>query len=88
MMGLEFIVLSSIVALIFYLIISIVVGIAAHSRGRGPFAWFLISLLLSPVLALLLLLVFPAKPRSRTKDDYDDAELYRNIRCNRSEPTF
>lgn len=78
---------SAVIVLAIWLGISIMVGFAAHSRGRGPFVWFLFSLIFSPVLALLFLLVFPARTRP-AKDEYDDAALYRNIRRNRNEPTF
>lgn len=62
-----------------WLIVSIVVGIAANSRGRNGFAWFLVSVLLSPILALLFLLVFP--PLTEERDlKFDDAELRKNIR--------
>jgi hypothetical protein len=38
----------------------IVVGVAAHSRrGRNGFGWFLLSLLISPLLAGLLVLALP-----------------------------
>lgn len=39
---------------------SIVVGVGAAARGRSFFAWFLLSLILSPLLAGFLLLVFPS----------------------------
>jgi hypothetical protein len=72
---------------IIWFVVSIFVGIAASSRGRSAFGWFLISLLLSPVLALLFLLVFPPLSDGPTRH-LDDAELQKNIRRNRSEPTF
>jgi hypothetical protein len=65
--------------LFIWLIISVVVGVAANSRGRSGFGWFLISVFLSPILALLFLLVFP--PLTHERDlKFDDAELRKNIR--------
>lgn len=40
-------------------VLSIAVGIGASSRGRSGFGWFLISLLLSPLIGAFLVLVFP-----------------------------
>jgi hypothetical protein len=39
------------------LIFNIIVGVAAKSRGRNGFGWFLIACVISPVLALILVLV-------------------------------
>ena len=41
-----------------WVMLSIVVGVAADSRGRNP-AWFLLALVISPLLAALLLLALP-----------------------------
>jgi hypothetical protein len=41
-----------------WVMLSIVVGVAADSRGRNP-AWFFLALMFSPVLAALLLLALP-----------------------------
>lgn len=51
-----------------WFIFAIVVGIAASSRGRIGFGWFLLSLLLSPVIGLILVLVLPDRspPRDLT----------------------
>ncbi len=42
-----------------WLVCSIVIGVIASSRGRSGFAWFLIAALLSPLIGLVLVLVFP-----------------------------
>src|SRR4051812_32620788 len=48
---------------LFWLIFSIVIGIGAGARGRNGFGWFLLSVVISPLLALIaLLLVGSAKP--------------------------
>jgi hypothetical protein len=41
-----------------WVMLSIVVGVAADSRGRNP-AWFLLALMISPLLAAPLLLALP-----------------------------
>lgn len=42
-----------------YLLFAIAAGIFASSRGRSGFGWFLISLLLSPLISFVFLLVLP-----------------------------
>src|SRR5487761_1469467 len=42
-----------------WLIFAIVVAIAAEARGRNPFGWFLLSVVLSPLVGLILVLVVP-----------------------------
>lgn len=51
--------LLAIVSLIFWVIASIAVGYAATQRGRGSGEWFLLSIFLSPILAVLILLACP-----------------------------
>lgn len=75
------------VVLILWLVISIVVGVGAGSRGRSGIGWFFISVLLSPVLALLLLLVFPAL-KIQDSLEFNDGELRKNIKLGRREPRF
>jgi hypothetical protein len=43
--------------LLAWTLLSIGVGIAAKSRGRLGFAWFVIAMLITPVLALIFLVV-------------------------------
>ena len=40
-----------------YLLLAIAAGIFASSRGRSGFGWFLISLVLSPLISFVFLLV-------------------------------
>lgn len=42
---------------LFYMMFAIAAGIFASSRGRSGFGWFLISLLISPLLGFIFLLV-------------------------------
>lgn len=45
--------------LAFWFLFAIVVGVAAGSRGRSGFGWFLLSMIISPLIGLLLVLVLP-----------------------------
>ncbi len=45
---------------IFWLIASIVVGVIAGSRGRGSGNWFVLSMLISPLLGLILVAMLPS----------------------------
>lgn len=60
-----------------WIVLAIVVGIAASKRRRSAVGWFCVAILISPVLALLLLIAFPMRRRVAL---YDDAALRRNIR--------
>lgn len=42
-----------------WLVFAIVVGIAANSRGRSGFGWFILAAIISPLIALILVLVLP-----------------------------
>jgi hypothetical protein len=42
-----------------WIVVCVVVGIAATARGRSLIAWSLLSVFISPVVGLLLLLVLP-----------------------------
>lgn len=46
--------------------LAILCGVAARSRGRSFILWFLFSLIFSPLLGVLFLLVFPPR-RSRIR---------------------
>jgi hypothetical protein len=45
--------------ILFWFGLAIVIGVAAHYRGRSGFGWFLLSLVISPILTGLLLFVMP-----------------------------
>ena len=52
-----------------WLVCSIVIGVIASSRGRSGFGWFLIATLLSPLIGLILVLVFPKRGQAATAVD-------------------
>src|SRR5262245_55149367 len=43
----------------FYVLLAIAVGIGAEARGRSGFGWVLLSLLLSPIITLIILVLLP-----------------------------
>ena len=42
-----------------WLAFAILVGVVASSRGRSGFGWFCIAALISPLIAILVLMVLP-----------------------------
>ncbi len=46
---------------LFWLILSIVVGIFAGTKNRSGFGWFLLSLFISPIITLILLAILPRR---------------------------
>lgn len=44
---------------LFWLVLAIIVGVAANTRGRSGFGWFLLAAIISPLIAGLLLLALP-----------------------------
>jgi hypothetical protein len=68
-----------IVVSVLWIFVSIMVGFVARSRGRNGVGWFFISILLTPGLAtLLLLLVFP-RLRTQQSSKSNDADLRKDI---------
>ena len=55
----------------FWLILSIAIGIGAASRGRSGFGWFLLSIVISPLIALILLALMPNKAVQTDKPNPD-----------------
>lgn len=63
---------------------SVGVGLAATPRGRGSGSWFLIALVISPLLAILLLLALPTKDeaeRTRARKNGEAGEFRKCPRC-------
>ncbi len=44
-----------------WVVLAVIVGVAASGRGRSGFGWFLLSLLLSPLIGIVLVYVLPKK---------------------------
>ena len=49
--------------IVFWLAVSIAAGIFARNRGRSWLGWFLIAVLISPVIAFIFLLVMKNKKK-------------------------
>src|SRR5688572_13922941 len=45
---------------LFWLLFAIVVGVVASSRGRSGFGWFLLAVVISPLLAIVLVALLPS----------------------------
>jgi hypothetical protein len=50
------------------LVLSFAIAFLAGRRGRNPFAWFLISVFATPVIAGILLLLFPRHRQGQAGD--------------------
>jgi hypothetical protein len=61
---------------ILWFVLSFVVANAASQRGRGKFDWFALSILTSPVLAALFLLLFPPVHHHGGAYPVDDQRLH------------
>ena len=49
---------------LFWLILSIVAGAYANSKNRSGFGWFLLSILLSPIITLIILAILSNRTTS------------------------
>ena len=59
-----------------WLIFSLVVGVAASSRGRSLLRWTFLSMALSPLVGLILVLVFPSR-----RQDFNVPTPETHVRC-------
>lgn len=48
-----------------WIVFSVVIGIGASQRGRSGFGWFVLSVLISPLIGLVLLLLLPRRDEQR-----------------------
>lgn len=68
--------------LIVYVLLAIVVGVAANARGRSGGGWFLLAIVISPIIAGLLVLVMNrvSPPNVFTPDGVHAGVPYRRTR--------
>lgn len=72
---------------LFWIVLAVLVGVFASSRGRNGFGWALLSFFLSPLLGFIILLVIPnlvqqekeeayrmAQERQRTQERHEEHE--------------
>ncbi len=64
-------------AVIFWLTLAVIVGVAANTRGRSPVGWFFLAVVFSPLLAGLLVLALPHLTDDQF--EFDDGALRRNV---------
>jgi hypothetical protein len=60
-----------------WVLLAIVVGIAANSRGRSGAAWFFLAVIVSPLISGLLVLALP----NRKPEQEREAELWVSRKC-------
>jgi hypothetical protein len=65
-----------------YFGLAIVVGVAANTRGRSGFGWFLLALVISPLIAGLLVM---ALPRAGMPISFTPEAVLKGIPCRRQE---
>ena len=46
-----------------WLVFSVAIGVGASARGRSGFGWFLLSIIISPLIAVILLALMPSLAR-------------------------
>lgn len=68
--------------LIGWVVLSVVVGVLASSRNRSGGGYFLLSMVLSPLIGLLLVVLLPARPSAAEQAAQVEAERER-MRCTR-----
>lgn len=49
---------------LFWIVISVLVGVFASSKNRSGFGWGLLSLLISPVITLIIVALLPRKEQA------------------------
>jgi hypothetical protein len=64
---------------ILYFIFCIIVGRAASNRGRSGIGYFLISLLLSPLIGFIIILALGENKNIRRKRIYEDAAIRESV---------
>lgn len=66
-----------------WVVFAVIVAIAASGRGRSGFGWFLLAVLISPLLAFILLLVLPKVGEAGLPKDETGAVItpQTHVRC-------
>jgi hypothetical protein len=63
--------------LVIWLVLAVIVGVAANTGGRNPVGWTLLAAVISPLIAGLLVLALPH--HVETEHAVDDEALRQNI---------
>lgn len=59
-----------------WLVVCVLIGVAASARGRSGVGWFVLSLLITPLLAGLILLLMPV-----LKDGPEKPTPWTHVKC-------
>jgi len=62
-----------------YIILCIIAGAAASNRGRFGFGYFLLSLIISPIIVFIIIVVLGENKQTRRERMYEDAEIRENV---------
>ena len=65
--------------IIFYIIFSIVVGAAASNRGRSGIGYFFLSLIISPLITIIIILVLGENRKIRKERIQEEAEIKESV---------
>ena len=72
---------AAMIFFLFWLVAAAVVAIAASSRGRNWFGWFLLAAIVSPVIALVLVLVLPRQGSALVTPFGEAVSEKTHVRC-------
>jgi hypothetical protein len=64
-----------------WLIFAVVVGFLASGRGRSGFGWFILALIISPILAAILLLLLPIRSARQGVPDAPEGDRVKCPEC-------
>jgi len=64
-----------------WLIFAVIVGIGASGRGRSGFGWFLLAVVISPLLAVVLLFLLPPRKGVDAKSGLELQDTEDRVRC-------
>lgn len=65
----------------FYFVFAIVVGVVASSRGRSGFLWFLLAILISPLLSIILVLALNNKAHEKLAEIQNQNLISTHVKC-------
>jgi len=79
----------SVSSIFFWIIVCVLVGMLANSKNRSFFAYFLISLILSPIIGLLIVLIVGQKENKNSKvKKVNFNNIEENTKCRRIDRSF
>jgi len=65
--------------IVIYIIFCFIAGAAASNRGRSGFGYFLLSLIISPIIVFIIIIVLGENKNTRRERIYEDAEIRENV---------